>query len=341
MHNSLTIQNFTAFKEAQFDFIEGINVFVGGNASGKTHVLKLLYTIQKLGGDAHEHARGQANVVHEVFQPERLRDLIRIGTLPNAALITNVLNSQMYELSIDAENSVCFDMATRPWVMGAPPVFIPAADMLAHFLGFLSLYDQRHVDFDLTQRDILANAYLPTLRESGRTSVEPLLARLASVLEGKVEVKGDRFYITGASGSIEMHLVAAGWRKLALLYQLIANGSIAPGTVLLWDEPEANLNPGMFPVVAEILARLAAVGTQIHLASHSYALLRELEFAATDQNCGLRIFALDRTDSGVKVAACDRFIDIQPNKILDEYDRLYRLTVQEALNGDKIHQQVV
>jgi len=41
-HEWLKLQNFTAFRDAEFKFNSGINVFVGENGTGKTHLLKLL-----------------------------------------------------------------------------------------------------------------------------------------------------------------------------------------------------------------------------------------------------------------------------------------------------------
>lgn len=87
----------------------------------------------------------------------------------------------------------------------------------------------------------------------------------------------------------------------------------------------------MFPIIAEILAKLAASGTQLHIASHSYAFLRELEYETSRNSVDLRLFALDRTKSeGVQVKAASKFVELDPNPILDEYDRLYRRTVREA-----------
>ena len=41
--SSLTFKDFTAFKEAQFEFASGLNVVVGENGTGKTHILKAAY----------------------------------------------------------------------------------------------------------------------------------------------------------------------------------------------------------------------------------------------------------------------------------------------------------
>jgi hypothetical protein len=44
MLESLILRNFTAFSEADFEFAPGLNVIVGENGTGKTHILKVAYS---------------------------------------------------------------------------------------------------------------------------------------------------------------------------------------------------------------------------------------------------------------------------------------------------------
>ncbi|MEK7257758.1 MAG: AAA family ATPase, partial [Bacteroidota bacterium] len=39
----LELENFTCFGKVGMDFSPGINVFIGENGTGKTHLLKVLY----------------------------------------------------------------------------------------------------------------------------------------------------------------------------------------------------------------------------------------------------------------------------------------------------------
>jgi recombinational DNA repair ATPase RecF len=41
----LRLSEFSAFDEASLSFSPGINVFIGRNSNGKTHILKLLYAL--------------------------------------------------------------------------------------------------------------------------------------------------------------------------------------------------------------------------------------------------------------------------------------------------------
>ncbi|MCD5413620.1 MAG: AAA family ATPase [Clostridiales bacterium] len=40
----LRLENFTVFKKIELDFTDGINIFIGENGTGKTHIMKILYS---------------------------------------------------------------------------------------------------------------------------------------------------------------------------------------------------------------------------------------------------------------------------------------------------------
>lgn len=43
----LYLNNFTVFKTLNIEFSKGVNIFIGENGTGKTHLLKLLYAACK------------------------------------------------------------------------------------------------------------------------------------------------------------------------------------------------------------------------------------------------------------------------------------------------------
>jgi ABC-type Na+ transport system ATPase subunit NatA len=45
MIRRLDVQNFTVFREASFEFGQGLNVIGGENGAGNTHLLKLVYSL--------------------------------------------------------------------------------------------------------------------------------------------------------------------------------------------------------------------------------------------------------------------------------------------------------
>jgi len=331
MIEKLHIDNFTVFRKVDFDFVPGINVLVGANATGKTHVMKLLYAIQKAQFSSHEGPQ-IGKRLYAIFRPESLDDLVHQKSRSRTADVTAVWNGRPYPVKIFHEGSVV--NAGSQWDHVTQPVFIPVKDMLAHSVGFLSLYDQRNIDFDETHRDILSLAFTPTLREATLGDAGPLLDRIAEQLEGHVEVQGERFYLAGKNGRFEIHLVAEGWRKLALLYQLIANGSLTSGSVLYWDEPETNLNPSLMDEVIDILFELARRGTQIFLATHNYIILKELELQKREGDT-LRMFAMERLkkDGSVVVNPANSYAELSPNMIAAQFERIYDLEIERAMGS--------
>jgi len=183
--------------------------------------------------------------------------------------------------------------------MSGPAIFLPSRETLAMYEGFIQAYETRELSFDETYRDICVLL-------SGSPLLGPRLARarslaepLEKILGGSVRLTGNRFYLTSPEGNLEAHLVAEGHRKLASLTHLVLNGSLLQNSVLFWDEPEANLNPRLVSVVAEILRKLAAFGIQIFVSTHDYLLTSELSMAMefselfpTAESADIRFFGL-------------------------------------------------
>ena len=135
---------------------------------------------------------------------------------------------------------------------------------------------------DGTQIDIIVNASLPETREIP-FAMSKILDKLSAVIDGTVILENDSFYVLKKDGhKVDFSLEAEGLRKLGLLWKLIRNGLLEKGSILLWDEPEANLNPELYPLVAEILLELQKNGVQIFLATHSYNFAKYLEIRRTN-----------------------------------------------------------
>ena len=66
-------------------------------------------------------------------------------------------------------------------------------------------------------------------------------------------------------------------KKMGLLWLLAKNGTLEKGSILFWDEPEANINPAYLSVVAELLLELQRNDVQIFISTHNYFLAKYLE----------------------------------------------------------------
>lgn len=192
---------------------------------------------------------------------------------------------------------------------------------------------------DGTQIDIIVNASLPETREIP-FAMSKILDKLSAVIDGTVILENDSFYVLKKDGQkVDFSLEAEGLRKLGLLWKLIRNGLLEKGSILLWDEPEANLNPELYPLVAEILLELQKNGVQIFLATHSYNFAKYLEIRRTNNeqvmfhnlyrshnlfsNEMQKIFpGMDDNSEAIYSQSADKMDKIKYNHIMDADNKL-------------------
>jgi hypothetical protein len=189
------------------------------------------------------------------------------------------------------------------------------------------------LSFDETFNDICVALSESQLRGRRDGMLDALVKPLEEEIRGKVSLEGGWFYVTGADGSIEAHLLSEGWRKLAVLAHLIINGTLTRNGFLFWDEPEANMNSKMVVQISDALLRLANQGIQIFVVSHDYLLTTRLSLASEypveipeDHRCPVKFFGLVRrgaNERGVTVSSGGKLADLADNPILTEYAALY------------------
>ena len=339
MLKSLRIRDFTAFKEADLTFARGLNVIVGANGTGKSHLLKLPYAVMAMSAEEGRKRSEPptktllqtriADKLHGVFRPEE-----RLGRLVHRQRGYNKCEVEMrfgqpeeaclaFWFSSVAQSKVSVTSFPSGW-QDKPPVFLPTRELLTLYPGFVSLYETRYLEFDETWRDTCLLLGAPALRGPREEAVARLMEPLEEQIGGRVvlDANNGRFYLYRFNGGkMEMPLVAEGWRKLAMLVRLIATGSLLDKGCLFWDEPEANLNPRLVREIARAILGICNAGVQVFVATHSLFLLRELEilleqdeFTAVEQ----QYFALRPGNDGVDVSQADDLEDVDPLLLLDE-----------------------
>ncbi len=210
--------------------------------------------------------------------------------------------------------------------------------MLSNAPGFRSLYSQREIHFEEVYSDILNRAYRPALRGPADRDRQRLLTNLQKTMDGTVTIKDEECFLRNKQGNLEFTLLAEGIRKLGLLWLLIKNGTLLKGSVLFWDEPEANLNPNLFGPLIEILLDLQRAGVQVFLATHDYVILKELDLRRRD-NDTIFFHSLfrNREDGHIQFYTTDEYSKIHPNAIqdtfLDLFDRDVKRDLEFSGNG--------
>ena len=80
--------------------------------------------------------------------------------------------------------------------------------MLANAPGFRSLYSQREVHFEEIYADILDRAYRPALRGPVDQPRKSLTKNLQKLVDGKVTIKEEEFFLRNKQGNLEFTLLA-------------------------------------------------------------------------------------------------------------------------------------
>ena len=340
--NKLTnvkLENFTAFESINVDFSPGVNVIVGANGTGKTHILKILYSACAITfGEDIEKSFGLK--LRNVFNPY----LGRMGRLArrqsksvNAKIVVTreggkKLSAAFSNHTHKPEKVVVTGILN--WKnTGIVSAYIPVKEMLAHAPGFLATASRREIAFEEVYVDILKRAFLPILKDPSNKDRQKLLTALQKAIEGKVIVNGEHFFLKNQQGDLEFTLLAEGMRKLALIWLLIQNGTLLAGSVLFWDEPEANLNPSLMGEVVEVILELQRLGVQVFLTTHNYVLLKQFDLRKKQPD-SVRYHSLFRDENNaVSAHSTDSYLAISPNSIADTFDELYDLELKRSLSG--------
>lgn len=332
----IKIENFTVFEDITIPFSKGLNILVGENGMGKTHVMKLAY------------AACQSRK-HDVSFPQKTTMLFRpdqsgIGRLVNRNKNGENTARVLVESDI-AQIGMSFSTKTKKWdaevkseekwekqMSGMTSVFIPAKEILSNAGNLDAAVKMGNVEFDDTYLDIIAAAIIDISTDVDSVARKKYLKILQKISNGKVTVQDDRFYLkSGTQAKLEFNLVAEGIRKIALLWQLIKNGTLEKGSVLFWDEPEANINPKYIPVLAELLIMLEKEGVQIFVSTHDYFLSKYIE-VKREKDSDVQYISLYKDEKNqVQCEIAKEFELLEHNTIMDTFRQLYREEIGVAL----------
>ncbi|MBF9222515.1 AAA family ATPase [Hymenobacter ruricola] len=362
MLKRLHVKNFTVFAEANFEFGPGLNVVVGTNGTGKSHVLKLGYAVARTSNRLKSSRIAKLNLLldndqalpKDTWQSQLAEDLLGVFRSVTVGRLASRLqgNSRTeVEVDFDKEKSakINFSFSTRSKtevslegntptkLLPVAPVFIPTKELLSLYPGLQSLYNDYQLSIDLTYPDLCDRLAKPLLNGPKLTQAREMISLLEEMMNGTVKNQQGHFYLIVDGGRFEIDLVAEGIRKIATLAYLLNNGSLSKGTTLFWDEPEANLNPALLKKMAAVLTELGRQGFQIILATHSLFLLNELHILAHNMKSTVRYFGLYQSDAGdTKVEQTDDLETLNHLVALDE-EIAQTTRFQRVLDNEDTH----
>jgi energy-coupling factor transporter ATP-binding protein EcfA2 len=343
----IELKNFTAFKDLRLDFSSKVNVIIGENSTGKTHLLKAAYGLcagaplfknKPDTGEDELKATLTAKLLH-LFMPldNKLGKMHHQGATEQAFLSAQFDREQKIVATFSNNSrALAIQDSTNYEQYQAEAVFIPTKEVLSFMKGFNSLYEKYGLSFDQTYYDICLLLDLPevrpeTLHEKSKWAME----EIAGICGGRfIFYGGGKVTFKTESAEFSANAMAEGFRKAGMLSRLLETGAIQPGVSgpLFWDEPEANLNPKLMELLVQILLELSRNGQQIILATHDYVLLKWFDLLM-DKGKGdhVRYHVLFRGKNGVEIDSAESYQELNMNSIAETFGELYDKEIERAL----------
>ena len=342
MITKVKFNKFTVFDQLEVKCSPNINIFIGKNGTGKTHILKTIYAACNIIKSKKKFAQKITNV----FLPSkgytgRLVKRSNSSGFGSVEVFRRIKDNEELKIRLSISNHMkSYDKATvsgstkRWFEYPLESVYIPVKEMLSNAPGFRSLYNSREISFNETYADIIDRALLPFLKGPADKGRKKILRILQNEIEGKITIDNEEFFLRNKQGKMEFTLLAEGLRRLGLLWVLVRNGTFSNGSVLFWDEPDANLNPQLLKTIVKILLELQKIGVQIFVATHDYVLLKEFDLQETSSDKLLfhSLFRNDQT-AEIETKSTHNYLEIHPNSIDDAFADLIDGEITRSMGG--------
>ena len=225
MLKQLKIENFTVFAKADFEFAAGLNVIVGENGTGKTHVFKLAYAVIAesrsqfnkhtnaidVATEAKLRTNNYLEKILNVFRANSMESFVRNNAYieGNGFQVDLSGDSPLFSFNLKYDDKGAVTQVAKP-IKDHPPataIFLPTRELLTIYPGFVSLYEGRYLEFEETYRDTCLLLGEPLLKKP----MTDLLAILEQTMGGKVLLERGRFYLVHDFGKVEMPMDDMFW----------------------------------------------------------------------------------------------------------------------------------
>ncbi|HEY9671454.1 MAG TPA: AAA family ATPase [Waterburya sp.] len=340
MLNSLLLKNFGPIRQLKCENLGKINLIIGGNGTGKTILLKALYSAMrtleeyKRGNEPRNASEILAEKLYWTFEIEKIGDLVSKGADKPLSFQMKFDDKRFfYSFGKDTTKNI------QNLENDIPPresnsIFLPTKEVLSlHQIILESREQNKSFGFDDTYLD-LARA-LRKAPKGGKNYQGFAKSRtsLKNIIDGKVEYddKSGGWQFKKGNQKFPIGITAEGIKKISILDTLLGNRYLDPKSVIFIDEPESALHPTAISKFLDIVAMLADCGIQFFMASHSYFVIKKLFLIAQKQkNFSISIISANAENTEQWDIANLR--DGLPNNpIIDESIQLYKEEVELVL----------
>lgn len=331
----LELKNFTVFSENEFTFSKGINVIIGDNSTGKTHILKLLYCL--LWGEQKQFDSLNTGNIHNFLMPKKLEPvfkpdkgnlgkLVRHNYKKSFAYITFYGVNKKQGISIFSNGDMQEKMVMRKEkLLRNNLVFIPCRDISSWSPNMLSEIEKRYLEIDDTYKDLLVNLFAALLRTEDNF-VFTMKAIIEKITNGTVYEQDQAFYLVDnkTGNKTKFAMLSEGFCKLGVLWRLIANGSIEQGSIILWDEPDSNINPANYQAIAKLIKTMEENSIQLFITTHNYAFVKYVD-SIINKSVNIKYHNLYKSNNKICYESSSVYGDLEYSKIDKSYENLFNI----------------
>lgn len=186
MIQKLKLSSFTNFDDSTFTFSRGINIFIGKNGTGKTHILKAIAATISANNEfilSPSQAKDRfENLIAEkligYFKPEQLGRLVKRQQGRTSAKLELTIRKSELIYSFATSSKANVKIEKNDGIGKISSLYIPPREMFSLYEGFLGLVSNREISFDETYIMLAKALDAPVLKgprfEKVKDLIEPL-----------------------------------------------------------------------------------------------------------------------------------------------------------------------
>lgn len=342
MNNKITsvcLKEYGMIPEFSCKNFSNINLVIGENGTGKTFLLKALYSAirameeYKRGDDIRTINDVLAEKLRWTFQVDKLGDMVTRSSKESLSYEMELGADHIgYQFSSSAASKII--TATAPnGNREANSIFIPAKEVLSLYSIILK---SREVDksfgFDDTYYDLVKALRISPKKGKNYTAFSNSRKMLNSVIDGKVEydeINGKWSYKNNRGQKFAIGATSEGVKKISIMDRLLSNGYLDNQSIIFIDEVESALHPTAVCDFLDMIEKIATdMNLQFFISSHSYFVIKKLALIAKKNPGFVTCISLSKDK---KPEIHDLSDGMPDNSIIDTSIALYDEEIEEGL----------
>jgi AAA15 family ATPase/GTPase len=309
MIKKFSIKNLANVKELNVSNLSNINILIGENDTGKTMILKILYTLSKSienfdKGDENRSLKEMiSDKIYWTFQIDKIGDLVtkdREDKSKHFEIQASIDEQNLLVSFSDSASKQVGSVTDGAINRNENSIFIPAKEVLSLFgvIKTTRLIDKTF-GFDDTYLDLVKALEKEPQKGNNFKNFAKSKNILTQLLGGKIIYQNGVWFFRKNKMKIPIQSTAEGIKKIGIIDRLLSNKFIQPNSIIFIDEAESFLHPKAIVEFLDIIALLANSNIQIFIATHSYFVINKLMIVAKKEKMDIPIISLSKDSNQI------------------------------------------